>query len=57
MELPALAAGGHWHTAGWTGAVLTASALRAADHGHEAARAAVFLEGAVQACLQLLRAV
>ena len=57
VELPALAAGGHWHTAGWTGAVLTASALRAADHGHEAARAAVFLEGAVQACLQLLRAV
>jgi hypothetical protein len=48
-DLPALAGGGHWHTEGWTGAVLTADTLLQAEDrvaaldawlvtAHEAAR-------------------
>jgi len=44
-----LAAGGFWRREGWTGAVLTASALLAADASGRAARAASFLESALAA--------
>lgn len=54
--LPALPPGGRWHTAGWIGAVLTASDLRADGEPGEAGRAAAFSESAVLASLALLGA-
>ena len=52
--LPALPAG-HWHTEGWTGALLTGSELVAAGDGAaQAALAARFVSGAVE-CLRSWR--
>jgi hypothetical protein len=55
-HLPALGAGAHWHTDGWTGAVLTADRLIAAppEEQHRAARQA--LDQGVLACRELLGA-
>jgi hypothetical protein len=51
--LPALAAGGHWHREGWTGAVLRGSELEAAGGGGEqAAAASAFLDGTVEVIRQ-----
>jgi hypothetical protein len=48
--LPDLAAPGHWHREGWTGAVLTGTHVVAAGDGEaQAARASSFLGGAVAA--------
>jgi hypothetical protein len=49
-SLPPLPAGGHWHTAGWTGAVLTASEIVGAGRGPaQAALASRFLSGSLAA--------
>ena len=51
-DLPPLNGGGHWHTAGWVGAALPASAyVEAAD---QRAQVAAFVESAVAACRRLL---
>ena len=50
--LPALS-GAVWHTAGWTGAVLSASALASAA-GDQKEAASAFIETAIAACLELL---
>jgi hypothetical protein len=48
--LPPLAAGGHWHTEGWTGAVLPGTLLAADDpHQSQPERLAAFLESAIAA--------
>jgi hypothetical protein len=55
-DLPPLAAGAHWHTSGWTGAVLTADRLISVppeEQQHTARRA---LERGVAACRELLGA-
>ena len=53
-DLPPVAAGGHWHTTGWLGAVLPASAyVGSAD---QRAQVAAFVESAVAACRRLLEA-
>jgi hypothetical protein len=52
-----LPAGGHWHTAGWVGAVLTGEILLTSAQPAARARAVVdFLEGAVSVCQTLLGA-
>jgi hypothetical protein len=52
--LPALAGLGHWHTAGWVGAALPASAyVEAAD---QRAEVTTFIDSAVAACRSLLEA-
>ena len=55
-ELPSLAGGGHWHTEGWMGGVLPASALIAGapDAEAQASRAGEFLESAITAARMLL---
>jgi hypothetical protein len=51
--LPALAAGGHWHRAGFTGAVLTATTIAAAGaRQHALARA--FFDRAIAAALAII---
>jgi len=54
-DLPALSDGGHWHTAGWFGAALPASAYVDADN--QRAQVAAFVESAVAACRVLLASV
>jgi hypothetical protein len=55
-ELPELASGGRWHTAGWTGAVLEASSFTmAGSNGAQAQRVEAFLASAIAASRQLLR--
>ncbi len=50
-----LAAGGRWHTSGWTGAVLTAGDLLAGGARDElGSRAAAFVASAITACADLL---
>jgi hypothetical protein len=51
-NLPALDGGGHWHTKGWMGASLPASAYVAA--AEQRAQVAAFIESAVAACRTLL---
>jgi len=51
-EPPPLAAGGAWHRAGWFGAVLPLSR----PGGRDETRVSAFLESAVTACRELLRA-
>jgi len=53
-NLPPLAGAGHWHTNGWVGAVLPASAYVAA--ADQRGQVAAFIASAVAACRQLLRA-
>jgi len=50
--LPPLAAGGHWHTTGWLGAALPASAFIGATD--QRAQVTAFVESAVTACRRLL---
>jgi hypothetical protein len=47
-QLPVLQSRGHWHTEGWTGAVLTASQFAGDDSQEPLVRA--FIEDAVAAC-------
>lgn len=55
QDLPSLRGGGHWHTEGWTGAVLEASSFTAAaSNGAQAKRVENFLDSAVAACKKLL---
>lgn len=51
-NLPALAGGGHWHTKGWVGAALPASAF--VDTADQRAQVSAFIDSAVAACRQLL---
>jgi hypothetical protein len=53
-NLPALSAGGHWHTQGFTSAILTASELLAGGSAAQSARAAAFLDDAVAASRRVL---
>ncbi len=46
---PALESGGHWHTDGWFGAVLTATAIVANSGGSQESAVSSFLRGAVDA--------
>lgn len=51
-DLPALAGGGHWHTDGWFGAVLPASAyVHSTD---QRVQVTAFVDSAVAACRRLL---
>jgi hypothetical protein len=53
--LPPLASGGHWHRAGWFGAVLTGDAALAPATPAARAQALLdFLEAAVPACQEML---
>jgi hypothetical protein len=53
--LPALEGGGHWHTEGWIGAVLTGDTVAAAGDAEAQQEAAIaFAETALGACLALL---
>ncbi|PZS01984.1 MAG: hypothetical protein DLM69_04470 [Candidatus Chloroheliales bacterium] len=52
-KLPPLPLGG-WHTEGWVGAVLTASALLAGDNEGQEQRASGFMAQAVAACQTLM---
>lgn len=45
-----LAAGGRWHTEGWTGALLTGTAWLEGDASGQRARLDAFLEAAIPAC-------
>jgi hypothetical protein len=47
-------AAGHWHTTGWTGAVLPATALRGQDPAAQAALVSRFLDSAIATCELLL---
>ena len=51
-DLPPLAAGGHWHTSGWVGAALPASAYVAA--ADQRAQVTAFIDSSVAACRRLL---
>jgi hypothetical protein len=51
-DLPALAGGGHWHTAGWVGAALPASDYVASPD--QATQVGAFIESAVTASRRLL---
>lgn len=51
-----LPSGGHWHTQGWTGAVLTADRTIEGDADAQAARVRGFLGAAITACRELARA-
>ena len=53
-NLPPLAGAGHWHTKGWVGAALPASAYAAA--ADQPGQVAAFIDSAVAACRQLLGA-
>lgn len=53
-DLPPLAAGSHWHTSGWTGAVLTADRLISVPPEEQKSAARQALEQGVAACRQLL---
>ncbi len=53
--LPNLPSGGHWHTAGWLGAVLSASVLVEGDPARQYRRVSEFLDAAIQANVKLLR--
>jgi hypothetical protein len=48
-ERPTLASGGHWHTEGWFGAVLTATSILATREDSRKSVASSFLRGAVEA--------
>jgi hypothetical protein len=53
--LPTLAGGGTWHRKGWTGAVLTASKLTAAESAERQVEAvSEFIERAITGCKELL---
>ena len=53
-NLPPLAAGAHWHTTAWTGAVLAANRLISVPPGEQERTARNAIEGAVAACRELL---
>jgi hypothetical protein len=53
-DLPPVSGGGHWHTAGWLGAVLPASAFVAA--ADQRAQVLTFVDSGVAACRTLLGA-
>ncbi len=54
-ELPSLPTGAHWHSEGWTGAILPANQLvKAGDAEAQEALAISFLKSAVEGCLELL---
>ncbi|HEX4960604.1 MAG TPA: hypothetical protein VF173_07175 [Thermoanaerobaculia bacterium] len=54
-NLPELAGGGRWQTAGWVGAVLEATGITSAGtNGSQARRVEDFLNSAVAGCRQLL---
>ncbi|MEM7137672.1 MAG: hypothetical protein AAF500_13905 [Myxococcota bacterium] len=53
-KLPALEAGAHWHTEGWTGAVVKAEAVISVSHGRQHDYIANALEEAVEAGRRLL---
>jgi len=53
---PALESGGRWHTDGWFGAVLTATAIGANPRGSQESAVSSFLRGAVDATRNLLTA-
>jgi hypothetical protein len=55
-DRPSLDSGGHWHTEGWFGAVLTATAIAANPGGSQEAAVLSFLRGAVDAARNLLTA-
>jgi hypothetical protein len=52
--LPPLSAGGHWHTSGFTAAILTGSGLLAGDPATQVERVAAFLDDAVAASRRVL---
>ena len=52
--LPDLARGGHWHTEGYTSAVLTASDLLRDSSGSQSDRLEAFLGSAVEVCRRML---
>jgi hypothetical protein len=51
---PALESGGRWHTDGWFGAVLTATAIGANPGGSQESAVLAFLRGAVDAARRLM---
>ena len=53
-DLPPLVGGAHWHTSGWTGAVLTADHLTAVPPEEQQRTAQRVLERGVTACRELL---
>ena len=53
VSLAPLGGGGHWHTEGWTGAVLNASSLES-DGAQQARQLAEFLQSAFDASEALL---
>jgi hypothetical protein len=53
-SLPELGSGGHWHTEGYTSAILTASELVGGSPESQADRVRAFLDSAVQTSLRLL---
>ena len=55
-DLPPLAAGAHWHTSGWTGAVLTADRLISIPPEEQQHTVRHALERSVAACHELLGA-
>lgn len=55
-ELPPLTAGAHWHTTGWTGAVLTAEQLLSGPAREQQCTVQRALERGVAACRELLGA-
>lgn len=55
-DLPPLAAGAHWHTSGWTGAVLTADRLMSVSPEEQQRTARRALERGAAACRELLGA-
>lgn len=55
-DLPPLAVGAHWHTRGWTGAVLTADRLISVSPEEQQHTARHALERSVAACHELLGA-
>ena len=55
-EGPILESGGHWHTDGWFGAVLRATAIIAKPAGSQETAVSSFLRGAIDAARNLLTA-
>ncbi len=54
-KLPRLSDGGHWHTEGWTGAILPATALVEAQSAEaQASRVRGYLASAMDSCLRIL---